>query len=536
MRCERRGRTAAPAACRPASTRSCTGGWWGRSAPGGRRWRRGCRRRPDTFYFGGAGGGVWKTTDAGQTWRPLLQQRRRRRSARWPSRRRTRGCSTPAPGQVAARYDIMAGDGVYRSADGGETWTHVGLEATRHIGAILVDPHDPNRVLVAALGHVFGPNPERGVFLTTDGGAHWQRVLHPNDDTGAVDLAWDPERTAGGLRRALADADAPLARLFSAPGRAGPRDLQERPTAGSPGGVWRRACRRAPAGGSAWRWRAAAAGGSSTPRSPRRLAADRAPRRPRQQRPLPIRTTAAPPGSRSTTTARLASSYFGRVTVDPKDPECGLRHGALDAPLDRRRQALRASSRARRAATTTTSCGSTRATPTHMITGGDQGAVVTVDGGETWCELVQPADRPALPRRRRRTVPLLALQRPAGQRHGGDRQPRRRTARSTYRDWHPVGGDERDYMVPKPGDPDLVFGSGLGGNVSRFDAATGRSREDLALAVSSYGERPTTVKDRYTWITPLVASPCRRTPSTSAPRCSSARPKTATTGTSSAPT
>ena len=149
---------------------------------------------PTTFYFGGAGGGVWKSTDAGHTWRGLMQNERASAIgalAVAPSDPRVLYAGT---GQPDARYDIMAGEGLYRSADGGESWTRVGLERSRHIGAILVHPRDPNRVLVAVLGHVFGSDPQRGVFLTRDGGRTWQAVLATPDSVGAVDLAWDPLR------------------------------------------------------------------------------------------------------------------------------------------------------------------------------------------------------------------------------------------------------------------------------------------------------------------------------------------------------
>src|SRR6266571_1861615 len=152
----------------------------------------GAPEAPHTFYFGAPGGGVWRTTGAGNTWQPLMQQEGAAAIgalAVAPSNPRILYAGT---GQEGARYDLMPGDGVYRSDDGGEHWKHVGLEATRHIGAILVDPGDPERVLVAALGHAFGPNPARGVYLTTDGGRRWQPVLQAGDSVGAVDLALDP--------------------------------------------------------------------------------------------------------------------------------------------------------------------------------------------------------------------------------------------------------------------------------------------------------------------------------------------------------
>ncbi|HEV8481881.1 MAG TPA: hypothetical protein VGR66_13945, partial [Candidatus Eisenbacteria bacterium] len=147
---------------------------------------------PRMYYFGAAGGGVWRTTNAGQTWQPLMQHESAAAVgaiAIAPSNPRVLYVGT---GQEGMRYDLMSGDGVFRSDDAGETWKHAGLEATRHIGAILIDPRDPDRVLVAAIGHAFGPNPERGVYLTTDGGRRWQPVLQAGDSVGAVDLASDP--------------------------------------------------------------------------------------------------------------------------------------------------------------------------------------------------------------------------------------------------------------------------------------------------------------------------------------------------------
>ncbi|MBS0439119.1 MAG: hypothetical protein JSS33_06900, partial [Proteobacteria bacterium] len=148
--------------------------------------------QPNTFYFGAAGGGVWKTDDAGATWHPMgdLPAAPVGALAIAPSNPEVIYVGT---GQVAARYDVAAGTGVYKSSDGGKSWSSAGLAATRHIGKILVDPRDANTVLVGALGHYFGPNPERGVFRSTDGGKTWKQTLFVNADTGVVDLAADPD-------------------------------------------------------------------------------------------------------------------------------------------------------------------------------------------------------------------------------------------------------------------------------------------------------------------------------------------------------
>ena len=147
---------------------------------------------PEHFYFGGVGGGVWETHNAGRTWKPIFDDQ--------PVA--SIGWITVAPsdpkviyvgsGEADMRNDIQQGNGMYKSVDGGKTWTHIGLEDTRQIGKILVDPKDPNTVYVAALGHQYGPNEQRGVFKSVDGGATWDKVLYKGPDVGAIDLYMDP--------------------------------------------------------------------------------------------------------------------------------------------------------------------------------------------------------------------------------------------------------------------------------------------------------------------------------------------------------
>ena len=148
--------------------------------------------QPNTFYFGSVGGGVWKTANSGRTWTPIFD------SAGVASI----GAIAVAPsnpdilyvgtGEADMRDSIQFGDGMYKSADAGKTWTHIGLETTRQIGRVIVNPRDPNTVFVAALGHVYGPHPDRGVYRSKDGGATWQKVLYKGDGIGAIDIAFDP--------------------------------------------------------------------------------------------------------------------------------------------------------------------------------------------------------------------------------------------------------------------------------------------------------------------------------------------------------
>jgi len=148
--------------------------------------------QPDTFYFGSVGGGVWKSSNAGRTWTPVFDA----------TNVASIGAIGVAPsdpnvvyvgtGEADMRDSIAFGNGVYKSTDAGKTWSHLGLENTKQIGRIIVDPKNPNNVFVAALGNAYAPNPDRGVYRSRDGGATWQKVLFKNDDVGAIDLAFDP--------------------------------------------------------------------------------------------------------------------------------------------------------------------------------------------------------------------------------------------------------------------------------------------------------------------------------------------------------
>jgi photosystem II stability/assembly factor-like uncharacterized protein len=148
----------------------------------------------DTFYMGTTGGGVWKTTDGGQTWRVTSDEDFGSASvgavAVAPSDHNVVYAGT---GSACPRGNISPGDGIYKSTDGGKSWKHVGLELTGQIGRIRVHPTDPDTVYVAALGQIFGPNEERGVYRSQDGGESWEKVLFVSDRAGAVDLAMNPE-------------------------------------------------------------------------------------------------------------------------------------------------------------------------------------------------------------------------------------------------------------------------------------------------------------------------------------------------------
>ena len=148
------------------------------------------------FYMGAVDGGVWKSTDYGVTWQNLTDRK-------WPSASDSVGAIAVAPsdpkvlyvgtGETDIRNDMITGDGIFKSVDGGKTWKYAGLRATRTISTIVVDPHDPDIVYAASMGHVFKPDSHRGVFKSTDGGKTWHKVLFVDDRTGAIGLVMDPK-------------------------------------------------------------------------------------------------------------------------------------------------------------------------------------------------------------------------------------------------------------------------------------------------------------------------------------------------------
>lgn len=457
---------------------------------------------PNTFYFGGAGGGIWKTTDAGRTWQGLMQHQEASAVGALAISASDPNIIYVGTGQVTIRYDNMAGDGVYRSADGGKTWKNVGLKDTRHIGSIMVDPHNPNHVIVAALGHVFNDNAERGVFETTDGGQHWKKVLYVNDKTGAVDLAWDPENPQIVYVAMWQMRLHPWLDYFQA--QAGPGSGIYKSTDG--GSHWSKIAGKGLPTGSVGRIGIAVPRGSNG-----RI----------------VYASVAQGGYSATghaghssgffrsedggktfelmnTDPELTNNYFCRITVAPNNPdEVYVMGRSIHYSTDGGRHFMIFK-------------GSPGGDdyhfmwinpkyPDHMISGADQGAAVTVDDGLSWSSWYnQPTGQfyhLAVDNR----FPFHIY---SGQQDNGtvDIASQGPYGVIEERDWHPVGGDERDYMVPKPGNSNIVFGSGLGGHVSRFDDITRQVANVSPWPISSYGAQPTSVKYHYTWITPLVFS------------------------------
>lgn len=153
----------------------------------------GVAQQPNVFYIAAVNGGIWKTTDYGRTWKPIFDGQSSGSIGALAVAPSDPNVIYAGSGEGLRRPDLAIGNGIYKSTDAGAHWTHLGLRDGQQINAVAVDPRDPNRVFAAVVGHPYGPNAERGLYRSTDGGTTWQRVLAKDADTGAMAVTFDPQ-------------------------------------------------------------------------------------------------------------------------------------------------------------------------------------------------------------------------------------------------------------------------------------------------------------------------------------------------------
>lgn len=424
----------------------------------------GVRGQPEVFYFGAVGGGVWRSNDAGRTWKPIFDSQRIASIgaiAVAPSNPQIIYVGT---GEADMRSDIAYGNGMYRSADGGKSWTHIGLEDSRQIARILVDPNSPEKVFVAALGHAYGPNSERGVFYSKDGGKKWKRVLFHDENTGAIDLAFEP-----GNPKTI------FATLLQT--RRPPWNIYP-PSKGPGTGLY-----RSKDGGEHWEQLAGHGlpseglgrmGIAFAPSNPRRayLIADA------KEGGLYRSDDGGENWQRVSDDKRIWGRgwYFCEVSVDSKDADTVY---VPNTGLYRSRDGGK---------TFTVLKGAPGGDDYHqlwidpdesqrMILGSDQGAVVTRNGGETWSSWYNQPTGQFYHVATDSRFPYWVYG--AQQDSGAAATPSRSKYRSlNFHDWRPMeAGDENGYVAPDPLNPEVVYG----GFVTRQDLLTNklcRSRLD----------------------------------------------------------
>jgi len=453
----------------------------------------GVPQQPDTYFSAYAGGGVWKTIDGGETWKPVFDSQ--------PAA--TIGALAVAPsdpqviyvgtGQPEERYDIGAGNGVYRSADGGDSWQPAGLADSRHIGAVYVDPRNANVVMVAALGHLYGKNEERGVYRSEDGGKHWTRALYVDAGTGAVDIAADP-----------ADPDHLYASTWTT--RHWPWLSYFTPSLGAGSGIhesrdngrsWTRVAGKGLPEGDLGRIGLAVGRTATGTRVYATVIA-----REGENSGLYRSDDGGANWIRVNEARSVVSSYFSRVTLDPHDADTVYIIG----------QSIKKSTDGGKSFTIVRGSPGgddyhhlwiNPAHPERMVAASDQGTVVSVNGGLSWSSWYNSPTGQFYYLATDNAFPYRVY---SGQQDSGTVAI---ASRSDYgaigwRDWTPVGGDERDFDVPDPQDANIVYATGLGGRLSRWDRRTGEVQNITPWPVASYGRRPTDFRYHYSWFTPIA--------------------------------
>jgi photosystem II stability/assembly factor-like uncharacterized protein len=434
--------------------------------------------QPFTFYIGMVNGGVWKTTNAGRTWTPIFEDQPTG-SIGWiavaPS---DPNIVYVGSGEGLQRPDLAIGDGMYKSTDAGKSWTHLGLRDTQQIARVEVDPRNPNRLFVAALGHPYGPNEERGIFRSTDGGQTFQKVLYRDENTGGKDVDIDPSNP-----------NIVYAVLYE--GRQGP---WENGAWGGAGGIF-----KSTDGGTTWKElknglpdRIGNAELTIAPSNPKRIYAYVTPVPERGSRggrgaargtagagqaagapPEPNPIYRSDDGGETWTTVsndrRVGTSNEASICVDPKNPDWLI----VTSQVKYKSEDAGKSWVPFKGAPGGDDYQYAWINPDNtdiMIATVDQGAVVSLDKGRTWSSWYNQSTAAMFHVTTDNAFPYRVC---GGQQDSGSACVASRGAdgQITMREWHPVGIEEYGYAAPDPLDPDIVYGSKV---VTRYDRRTGQ--------------------------------------------------------------
>jgi len=449
-----------------------------------------------TFYFGAVNGGIWKTTDAGVVWSPIFDGQpvgSIGALAVAPSDPKTIYAGT---GETDIREDISSGNGVYKSSDGGATWNHIGLEDTRQISRIVIDPQNPRIVYVGALGHAYAPNEQRGVYKSVDGGMHWTRILDLGPEIGISDLA------IGSAAPQLLFAGAWHTRR--------PPWSSYAPIDGPGGGLY-----RSQDAGKTW----SRLEGNGLPEGDwGRVGVDVAQDGKRVYALIFIQAQAKKSGLYrsedggntwvlANADPRLTSRawYFNRITIDPHNPDVIY---IPNIALYRSEDGGKTISVVR---------GAPGGDDYHqlwidpknsasMVLGTDQGTTISLNRGQTWSSWYNQPTAQLYHVTTDNQFPYVVYG--AQQDTGSAAVPSRTNhGQITPRDWFLPGSSESGYLVVDPTDPNIIYLSGTYGSVARFNKRTGLSQDITPWPASTFDAEINQRKYRAPWTPVLVLSP-----------------------------
>jgi len=443
---------------------------------------------PNTYYFGSTGGGVWKSTDGAMTWAPIFDKEAVSAIGSLAVAPSDPNVLYVGTGEACIRGNISHGDGIYKTVDGGKTWKNVGLRDSRAIGKVIVDPKNADVVYVAALGHPFGPNTERGIFRTIDGGKTWEKVLYKDENTGGIDVAFDP-RNSHILYASLWEA------------RRSPWGMS---SGGPSSGLY-----RSNDSGSTWK----------------RLEEHGLPKGPYGKIGIAVAANSdrvyalieAPDGGLyrsddSGETWQLLNNdrafwqrawYYMHIIADPQSADVvyianvdfykssdgghtfnkvkvphGDNHAMWIDPKDANR----------------------------MIVSNDGGVTVSLDGGKTWTRQDnQPtAQFYHVITDTRTPYYLYGSQQDLGTVAIASRSDDGSIDRS---DWYTVGGGEAGYIAPYPPDPNIVYAGEYEGVITRFDKRNQQTKNISVQPEISDGGGAAKLEHRFQWTAPILVSP-----------------------------
>jgi photosystem II stability/assembly factor-like uncharacterized protein len=418
----------------------------------------GVASQPSVFYIGVCNGGVWKTNDFGRTWQPIFDDQPTGSIGSLAVAPSDPNVVYVGSGEGLHRPDLSVGDGIYKSTDAGKTWTHLGLRDGQQIPQLAVDPRDPSKVFAAVAGHPYGPNPERGVYRSTDGGQTFQKVLGQDENTGAADVLIDPS-----------DSNVVYATLWEA--RQGP--WENGAWNGTGGGIY-----KSTDGGLTFQ---PLSGGIPKEIIQSHITIS-------QSNPKFLFASVATKDGVKLYRSDDAGANWAVATTDPR-PAGRIGGGDLSVPMidPKNPDIIYAVSTVTWKSTDggKTWTGFRGApggddyqniwinpnNPQIILLASDQGAIVSVNGGETWSSWYNQPTAQMYHVNADNAFPYRLC---SGQQESGSAcvSSRGDDGQVTIREWHPVAAEEYGYVVPDPLDPDIVFG----GKLTRYDRRTGQAQ------------------------------------------------------------